>query len=432
VKEIDFIQQQILSFISLNAMESIIRISFPSAGKFLLSNLVGAQEFTKIVGEEIIDSTLERSKPISKPEKEIISAALEEAIEVIDNLFKAEGVGLDENNISVVKLAFAKTLERSESTSEIIVEGDLSPLALARHLRSLNTNDVRDLSEKEEAMYNRLIDCFSEEMTRRLGESEGFIDYFASETLKRQTRTLASIENLQAQADANQESLSNIEVQNIRNQNESQEIKQLIEELGNSLKANPVDDIYRLLCEAEGRNPGVSFQLVNQPNHPPTVIVKLKKGSDPVPAFKLNFPNTSRGRTGLEKLRLLIEKGQTASFQEGEFEWKSTLHLPEFMGSPSFRSLELAQKLPESEIPVSLDILNEDEKSIYNIKYLSLKTIRVGTKQAEMHLYGKLLPTCIVMRMESEKIDVVLGEEKLSNLSAKDAHALVGLHIGLL
>ncbi len=383
------------------ALTHILKILGPSLAKTILSKLSSDNAFLEATGSEIIDSINAKLEPYSQPEKNIVEDVASRIFDQTKSFFELERVSLDEGGVFSVKMAFAQVLAHAEITLDILTSQDLSSSALENHLKKISSTEVRDFNTKEQAFYETLIKGFSEKIVTEISQHEGFIAYFASETLTRQTKTLSDLEDIKRQGNAQNRTLDRISEQQIESQGQAFHTNRQLEEIKNLLSSNPIADIDNVLSEAAGRNPGLSFQLINSPPNPPTIVVNATTPGHPVKLSKLSFPNTEAGQRGLQKFKSLVEEGHQASFEEGEFEWNWQFEMPKFVGpSSTLTEFHLSKKIPNTDIPVKLEIFDNND-ILYEINYARLKAIRAGTKKLEFSLTSPVIPVSVNLMVEN-------------------------------
>ncbi|MEM6837602.1 MAG: hypothetical protein AAF609_12180 [Cyanobacteria bacterium P01_C01_bin.120] len=404
------------------ALTLLIKILGPSISKTILARLSGENTFLETTGGEIIDSINAKLEPYSQPEKKIVEDVALRIFDQTKSLFGSEGIKLDEGGVFSVKMAFAQVLANAEITPDMVLSQDLSSLTLENYLKSINSAEMRDFNAEERALYDSLIKAFSEKIVIEISQCEDFIAYFASETLTRQTKTLTDLESIKEQGNAQKRELYRISKQQTEAQDQALQANRQLEEIKSLLNSNPIENIDSLLNEASGRNPGLSFQLINNPPNPPTIVVTATTSDNPVSISKLGFPDTEAGKRGLEKFRLLIEEGQTASFKEGEFEWDWQFKMPTFVGpSPILAEFQLAHNLPNIDIPVRLEVVANGEV-LYEIGFAYFKIVRSGTKQTTFQVHSIHFPAVIDISLnDTSELSFNISEVDLSRISIQKA-----------
>ena len=406
------------------ALTLLIKILGPSISKTILASLSGENTFLETTGGEIIDSINAKIEPYSQQEVEKVRDLAFKIFQQTESLFEAEGINLDQGGVFSVKVAFAQVLANAQITPAMVLRQDLSSSALENYLKSLSSTDMRDFNAEERALYERLIKSFSEKIVSEISRHEDFAACFASETLTRQTETLSGLKSLKEQGNAQKRTLDRISEQQIETQGQALHTNRQLEEIKNLLSSNPIEDIDNLLSEAAGRNPGLSFQLLNNPPNPPTIVVNATTPGHPVSLSKLSFPDTEAGRRGLLKFKGLVEEGHQASFEEGEFAWDWQFEMPKFVGSPpTLKEFHLSNNLPNTDIPVKLEIFDNHDV-LYEISYATLSVVRAGTKEVEFFLNSAAIPVIvnIVVRGSHDSNFVVRHADfsKIDLLQAKE------------
>ena len=415
------------------ALTLLIKILGPSIGKTILASLSGENIFLETTGGEIIDSINEKIEPYSQSEKKIVEDLARRIFDQTKSLFEAEGINLDQGGVFSVKVAFAQVLANAEITPDMLVSQDLSSSALENYLKQLSSTEMRDFGIDEQTLYDRLIKSFSEQIVAEISQHKNFITYISSDTLSSQKETLSGLEHIKVQGNAQERVLDRNSKQQIETQAQALHTNRQLEEIKSLLSSNPIEDIDDLLNEASGRNPGLSFQLLNNPPNPPTIIVSATTLGNPVSFSKLAFPDTESGQRGLRKFKSLVEEGHQASFEEGEFEWNWQFEMPKFVGpSPTLTEFHLSKNLPNTDIPVKLEIFDGND-TLYEISYAKLKVIRAGTKEVEFSLSSAVIPVSInLVVKDSHNSSFVVDNIDFSKIELIQAKKLIEFRLATL
>lgn len=120
----------------------------------------------------------------------------ERVAESLVELFRLEGVSLDEGGLRAVIDAAAETIDSAPLSAEILHAHDLDPARLRTHYLSRNPRATRDFNEAERALYERLISESSQYIVDIALQMPSFTERTLAEVLRRESDILQTTDKI--------------------------------------------------------------------------------------------------------------------------------------------------------------------------------------------------------------------------------------------
>jgi NACHT conflict system protein/NACHT domain-containing protein/Leucine Rich Repeat (LRR) protein len=120
----------------------------------------------------------------------------EKVAESLLPLFESEASALDEGSQTAVALAVAQTLNQTGIDPALLAEHDLEPSKLAKYLLDADPNLLRQFTQSELALYQRIISESSELIVDIASQLPAFTERTFAEVLKRENILLARTEQI--------------------------------------------------------------------------------------------------------------------------------------------------------------------------------------------------------------------------------------------
>jgi hypothetical protein len=179
---------------SMGLLETLALQVGPAVGKALLKCWLKDSKFAAEVSSSLVDLLKSKTTDIiaqqrGKRQFEDIGERIALSLKPI---FDSEGNNLEEGSRNAVALAIAETFNKSHIISIVLVERDLDPDKLAKHLMNSYTKVTRHFSEAEIALYQRITSEISQNIVDIASQLPAFTEHSFAEILKRERQLLTT------------------------------------------------------------------------------------------------------------------------------------------------------------------------------------------------------------------------------------------------